>query len=165
MCICTSGFILLCKEIQLTYSRCAQHSIIYKGWSVQSAWGSVILMHFMMFFLPSPIGPKPSLCSRASWFTNQAPEIPEERLTWIVVRSRWVAHKALKISLFVFFLHCRLWKPTWHPRTVTGSMPMRWGQTQTHLYAPEWIWTLVSVCLCQHRASYAAKAHTNPWNL
>lgn len=32
---------------------------------------------------------------------------------------------------FLFVYSYRLWKPTWHPRTVTGSMPMRWVQTQT----------------------------------
>lgn len=33
------------------------------------------------------------------------------------------------LSLVVY--HCRPWKPTWHPRTVTGSTPTRWGQTHT----------------------------------
>lgn len=71
----------------------------------------------------------------------------------------------MSLPLFLFLYHCRLWKPTWHRRTVTGSMPMRWGQTQTPtVYSPEWMVTLVSVCLCQHRYWYAAKAHTNTWN-
>lgn len=49
----------------------------------------------------------------------------------------------LSLSPPVFFLFiddCRLWKPTWHRRTVTGSMPMRWGQTQTPtVYSPHWM--------------------------
>lgn len=46
---------------------------------------------------------------------------------------------------FIFVHSCRLWKPTWHPRTVTGSMPMRWGQTQTRTNTEEN--SLLKVCL------------------
>lgn len=43
----------------------------------------------------------------------------------------------LKCSLSLSSLcvhHCRLWKPTWHPKTATGSMLTRWGLTQTPVH-------------------------------
>lgn len=49
--------------------------------------------------------------------------------TW----SQWAASPLS----FLFVYSFRLWKPTWHPRTVTGSTPMRWGQTHTRTNTEE----------------------------
>lgn len=53
---------------------------------------------------------------------------------WLIPAwTRWAPSPLSFLSVCSF----RLWKPTWHPRTVTGSMQMRWGQTQTRTNAEE----------------------------
>lgn len=78
--------------------------------------------------------------AKCSWETLPTPKEqtnkPRKKKKWLAWKNKMtLCLKMFSLSLSSLCVrHCRLWKPTWHPKTATGSMLTRWGQTQTPVH-------------------------------